>query len=63
MAGPADRDIIVEFVRLGAYLRCAAVDTETGIEATAIGPHNTDQRVLQKIAIGKLMRALAEQKS
>ena len=63
MAGPADRDIIVEFVRLGTYMRCAAVDTATGIEATAIGPYNTDQRVLEKIAVGKLMRALADQKS
>ena len=59
MAGPPDSDIIVEFVRQGAYLRCAAVDTATGIEAIAIGPHNVDHRVLEKIAIGKLKRALA----
>jgi hypothetical protein len=59
MAGPPDPDIIVEFVRQGAYLRCAAVDTATGIEAIAIGPHNVDHRVLEKIAVGKLKRALA----
>ena len=59
MASPPDPDIIVEFVRMGAYLRCAAVDTATGVEATAMGPHNVDHRVLEKIAIGKLKRALA----
>ena len=59
MTGPPDPDIIVEFVRQGAYMRCAAVDTATGIEAIAIGPHNVDHKVLEKIAIGKLKRALA----
>ena len=59
MTGPPDSDIIVEFVRQGAYMRCEAVDTATGVEATAMGQHNVDHRVLEKIAIGKLKRALA----
>ena len=50
-------EVIVEFVRNGAWLKCSAVHAATGVEASAIGP--ADQRThLERIAIAKLKRAL-----
>ncbi len=51
-------DVIIEFVRNGAYLKCSAIHAATGVEVSAIGP--VDQRAsLERIAIAKLKRALA----
>lgn len=51
-------EVIVELTRNGTYLKCSAVHVATGIEASAIGP--VAERVgLERIAIGKLKRALA----
>jgi hypothetical protein len=49
---------LVEFTRRGAYLLCAVVHVDTGIEASAMGPHNVNPKALQQIAMGKLKRAL-----
>ncbi len=49
--------IIVEFVRNGAYLRCSAVDVTTGVEVSAVGPV-AERHGLERIAIAKLRRAL-----
>lgn len=50
-------DVIVEFVRLGAFLKCSAVHVATGVEVSAMGPVN-EPRGLERIAIAKLKRAL-----
>jgi len=55
-------EVIVEFVRSGDFLRCAAIDVDTGIEASAIGPVRAGQAALERIAMGKLKRALAAAK-
>ena len=60
--GPSG-EVIVEFVRSGSYLRCAAVDVDTGIEASAMGPVSAGQAALERIAIGKLKRALAARRT
>jgi hypothetical protein len=52
---------LVEFTRRGAYLRCAVVHVATGIEASAMGPHNANPKALEQIAMGKLKRALTAQ--
>ena len=57
-AGPTG-EVIVEFVRSGDFLRCAAIHVDTGIEASAIGPVSAGQAALERIALGKLKRALA----
>lgn len=59
MSDPAEAEILVEFTRRGAYMRCAVIHAATGIEASAMGPHNVDPKALEKIALGKLVRALA----
>lgn len=51
--------VIVEFVQSGGFLRCAAIDVDSGVEASAIGPVSAGKAALERIALGKLKRALA----
>jgi hypothetical protein len=51
-------EIIIELTRNGPYLKCSAVHVATGVEASAIGPA-TERVGLERIALGKLKRALA----
>ncbi len=51
-------EVILEFTRNGAYLKCSAVHVATGIEVSAIGPV-TERAGLERIALNKLKRALA----
>lgn len=55
------REILVEFVQQGAYMRVAAVDTETGTEAVIVGPANAARHDLEALAVRKLERLLAQQ--
>lgn len=52
-------EVIIEFVRNGAYLKCSAIHSATGTEVSAIGPVNEKAR-LERIAVGKLRRALVK---
>jgi hypothetical protein len=56
-------EVIVEFIRQGGFLRCAAVDVDTGVEASAIGPVSAREAALERIALGKLKRALAARRT
>ncbi|WP_082560042.1 MULTISPECIES: DUF6898 family protein [unclassified Brevundimonas] len=60
MPSPEDSlgEVIVELTRNGSYLKCSAIHVATGVEASAVGP--VAQRAgLERIALGKLKRALA----
>ena len=59
MTGQRRGEVIVEFIRAGGFLRCTAVDVDTGVEASAIGPIAAGEAALERIALGKLKRALA----
>lgn len=52
------REVIFEFVSLGASVRVAAVDVQTGEEVVVTGPVSTPQRDLERIAGRKLARKL-----
>lgn len=54
--GAPGAQTIVEVKRTGMWLRVAAVDTETGLEATAIGPAQAGEDSLTRLALGKLTR-------
>jgi hypothetical protein len=54
----ASGEVIVEFVQSGGFLRCAAIDVDSGVEASAIGPVSAGKAALERIALGKLKRAL-----
>lgn len=51
-------DVIFELTRQGAYLRCAAIHAATGVEVVAVGPA-TQPEALKRVAVAKLMKALA----
>ena len=53
-------EVIVEFVQAGGFLRCTAVDVDSGTEASATGPVSAGRAALERIALGKLKRALAQ---
>jgi hypothetical protein len=54
-------EVIVEFVRNGAYLKCSAIHVASGIEVSAVGPV-TERNGLERIALAKLKRALASRR-
>ena len=52
-------EVIVEFVRNGAYVKCSAVHVATGVEVSAMGPA-LEPRAVERVAIAKLKRALSQ---
>jgi hypothetical protein len=58
MRDPELGEVLVEFVRNGAYLKCSAVHAATGVEVSAMGPA-VEPRAVERVAIAKLKRALA----
>lgn len=54
------RQIYFEFQTLGAQVRVAAIDSETGIEVIIIAPKAASQLQMQTIAKAKLERRLAQ---
>ena len=48
------KEIYVEFVVLGNTVKATAIDPETGIEASIVGPANAPQSVLAEAARRKL---------
>ncbi|MGI4816993.1 MULTISPECIES: DUF6898 family protein [unclassified Brevundimonas] len=50
-------DVIVEFVRNGAYLKCSAIHVASGREVSALGPAS-DPKGVERVAIAKLKRVL-----
>lgn len=57
-AEPELGEVLVEFVRNGAYVKCSAVHAATGVEVSAMGPA-AEPRAVERVAIAKLKRALA----
>lgn len=52
------REVLFEFTILGDVMRCAAVDSETGLEVVAVGPAAGPRAALENLALRKLDRAL-----
>ena len=55
----AGREVLFEFSRLGAYVRVAAIDADSGIEVVVMGPAHAAQADLERLALQKLDRRLA----
>jgi hypothetical protein len=56
------REIYVEFVILGNSLKATAIDPESGLEATVIGPANAAQSTMAQAARRKLEFMAAKKK-
>lgn len=50
----AEREVIFEFLRIGAALKVTAVDVASGIEAAMVGDPNAGQETLRRLAKQKL---------
>jgi len=50
----AEREVIFEFLRIGAAMKITAVDVETGIEAVIVGDPHAGQESLRRLARQKL---------
>ena len=55
-------EIFVEFVILGNSLKATAIDPESGLEATVIGPANAAQSTMAQAARRKLEFMAAKKK-
>jgi hypothetical protein len=50
-------EVIIEFMRIGAFLKCSAVHAATGIEVSAMGPP-AEPEGLKRVTLAKLKRAV-----
>ena len=50
----AEREVIFEFLRIGAAVKVTAVDAATGTEVSIIGDPNAGQEALRRVARQKL---------
>jgi hypothetical protein len=48
------REILIEFVVQGAYVKVTAIDSVTGLEASIVGPAGASQAALAQAAKRKL---------
>jgi hypothetical protein len=55
-----ERDVIFEFVQIGATVKVTAVDTASGIEATIVGDPAAGKAALKRLALKKLDYVLAK---
>ena len=59
-AAKSDR-VYFEFLPNGAYVKVSAVDEKTGIEVSIVGDARATQSELQRLALRKLEKVMAEQ--
>jgi hypothetical protein len=52
--GAMPKEIYVEFIILGNTVKATAIDPETGVEASVIGPANAAQSIMAQAARRKL---------
>ena len=58
--GDADREVYFEFTAIGAVVKVAAIDAQTGLEVTVMGPAGAPRADLQRLAMQKLKARLAK---
>lgn len=49
-----DREVIIEFLPMGAYVKVSAMDTQTLTEISISGPANAGQEILKRNALKRL---------
>lgn len=54
--------VIFEFLPLGAYIKVSAIDEATGVEVSIVGDARASQAELERIALMKLDRMMAQRK-
>ena len=54
---------IVEFINVGRQVKVSAVDPETGVEVSIVGPADAGRELLTRNAVRKLEYVLSKQES
>jgi hypothetical protein len=60
MTKPPDREVLLEFQRVGSYMKATAMDAATLTEVTVVGPLNHSQEMLRRTVLAKLEYVLAK---
>jgi hypothetical protein len=55
------REVYFEFTAIGSVAKVVAIDSETGIEVSVMGPASAAQRDLERLALQKLRLRLARE--
>lgn len=55
-----EREIYLEYRRIGAQLKVSAIDSLTGVEVSTFGPASVGEQELGRLAVRKLRRRLAQ---
>jgi hypothetical protein len=50
----AEREVIFEFLRIGAAVKVTAIDVDSGAEVAMVGDPNAGQEILRRLAKQKL---------
>ena len=62
MASPDER-VIIEFVKVGAYVKVSAIDPTTRVEVSIVGDPLVSQAKLEQTAVKKLKYVLNKRKN
>ena len=57
-----DKRVIIEFVKVGAYVKVSAIDPTTRIEVSIVGDPSMSQATLERTAVQKLKYVLNKPK-
>jgi hypothetical protein len=60
MTKPPDREVLLEFQRVGSYMKATAMDAATLTEVSVVGPVNHSQEMLRRTVLAKLEYVLAK---
>lgn len=60
--GGEGREVILEYIPIGGSVKVTAVDVETGIEVSVIGPATAPQTELERVAVRKLRYMLEKRR-
>jgi hypothetical protein len=61
MTAGQERQVFFEFTRLGGSVKVAAIDGDTGIEVSIVGPASAAPSDLERLAVAKLKARLARE--
>jgi hypothetical protein len=59
----SNREVLLEFTRVGRYIRATAMDPETLTEVSVMGPVGGSQELLKRTVMAKLDYVLAKKAS
>ena len=57
------RQVLFEFVRVGAYMKVSAIDTLTNTEVSIVGPPSAGEAMLKATVLKKLEYVMAKNQS